>query len=213
MNQLIKAATLRSSNEVPTASMNEVVMRKEELLNVLIENKAKHDAIYDAAVAGYWETAQEKLQEKRRQLSLALEEFGQDVETQFKRLENKVEKKEILPYSIQVRGLQWATNLDLIFPENHTKDYERAIRMMQASIYNEVRLSEQEFDSYVLNNWEWKEKFLASNSYYVDNIRGKKGVLGLAGPAGPIGSGHNEIYATARTAALNTLQLSGCASF
>lgn len=194
------------------ASMNEVVMKKENLIKVLVENKAKHDAIYDAAVAGYWETAKDRLNEKKDSFANAILTFQADIAAQIQRLDEKIEKKEILPYSIETKPLQWIPNLGLVFPESHSKDYERAIKMMESSIYSDVRLSEQEFDSYVLNNWEWKEKFLLSNSYYVDTLRGKKGVQGVAGACGPQGA-HGDLYATARTAALNTIQVSGCASF
>jgi hypothetical protein len=209
MNQLL--GTINPNEKI--ASMNEVVMKKEELLKVLIENKAKHDTIYDAAVVGYWDAAKDRLTQKRKELSTALKEFGEDVDTQFSRLSKKIEAKEVLPYSIAVRGLQWATNLDLVFPENHTKDYERAIRMMQASIYDEVRLSEQEFDSYVLNNWDWKEKFIASNTFYVNNFRtkGLKLTTGFAGPQGATGPAGLAGYANAREEAIGSLAVSGCA--
>lgn len=153
--------------EPPKASVHEVVMKKEELLNALLENKAKHDEVYAAAVAGYWDTAKEVLEKKRKELTEAVGNYTQDVQTQISRLETKVVEKEVLPNYLSVKALQFVVRLDLNYPEDHTKDYERAIRMMQASIYDNVKLSAEDFSRYVLNDWEWRESFVTSNAGYV----------------------------------------------
>lgn len=209
INQL--TAAIRSSDTPPVASMHEVVMKKEELLKALIENKAKHDAIFEAAVAGYWDTAKEAIATKRNELSIAIKEFTEDVEIQFGRTEKKIDAKEILPTALAVKSLQWNSYLNLVYPENHTKDYERAIRMMSASIYDEVRLSEQEFDQYVLNNWEWKNKFITSNSFYVDKAKGLQYVTttGCYLPNTEYGNAYDAI----KLRSASNVLLSGCAIF
>jgi hypothetical protein len=151
------------------ASMSEVVMKKDELIKALIENKAKHDALFEASVIGYWETAKAQLKEKQKELTVALSEFKEDAETQINRTFNKAENKQPLPNRLEIKGFAWSSSLSLAYPENHTKDYERAIRMMHASIYDEVKLSEHEFDQFVLNNWEWKARFVTSNANYLSN--------------------------------------------
>jgi hypothetical protein len=196
--------------------MHEVVMKKDELLKALVENKAKHDTIFDAAVAGYWELAKEKIDEKRKQLNEAITIFHEDVSTDLKRIEAKVQAKETVPHAINSKGLDFSFSLNLAYPENHTKDYERAIRMMGASIYDEVRLSEQEFDQYVLNNWEWKGKFTASNLGYVNKARtlrpfrdyDEKDVINFAAY-----SGYTPAYVSARNDYQATVMASGMASF
>jgi hypothetical protein len=181
------------------ASMDEVVMKKSELISRLVENKARHDALFDLAVSGYWDTAKDKLQEKRAKLDDAIVNLKEDASIQFGRLEKRLEKKETLPGHMTVVGLKWDTVLGLVYPENHTKDYERAIRMMEASIFSEVRLSQQEFDCYVLNNWEWRERFLASNSTYVDNFRNKAAYTISTGHyQNNVGSQYDSLYANAR---------------
>lgn len=183
---------MAEQQEKQFANMSEVVMKKDELIKALVENKAKHDALFDAAVAGYWTTAKAQLDEKRKQLYTALDEFQEDAETQLDRVVQKVDAKEILPQSINVKGFTWSSYLSLAYPANHTTDYERAIRMMSASVYDEVKLSVNEFDRYVMNNWEWKNQFVASNSLYITTgvyyPRGNPSGFSFSGCAGPVGA-------------------------
>lgn len=50
-----------------------------------------------------------------------------------------------------------------IEPMNQTKDYDRAIRMIEMSVDDTVELSEDDFNSYVLDDWSWKERFTVNN--------------------------------------------------
>lgn len=56
--------------------------------------------------------------------------------------------------------------VSLPMPEDHTKDYDRAIGMIEMSVDEEITLSEADFASYVQDDWRWKQQFLASNSTY-----------------------------------------------
>jgi len=51
-------------------------------------------------------------------------------------------------------------------PVDQTKDYERAIGMLQMSLDEVVELSERDYQCYVLDDWSWKNQFLASNALY-----------------------------------------------
>jgi hypothetical protein len=53
-------------------------------------------------------------------------------------------------------------------PEEHTKDYDRAIKMLEMSVDDEILIDEQSFQSYIMDDWHWKRQFLASNSHYSD---------------------------------------------
>jgi hypothetical protein len=191
------------------ASMHEVVMKKDELLKSLVENKARHDALFDAAVLGYWGAAKQQLDDKRTQLSIALKEFDEDAQIKFGRFEKKIEAKETLPSYIDVKGFNWSATLSLTYPENHTKDYERAIRKMEASVYDEVKLTDAEFNQYVLNDWSWRNQFIASNSLFI-----MSGATFYPRNANPSGYVHNSttgvFYANARNDTLNYITASGC---
>jgi hypothetical protein len=154
------------------ADMNTVVMKKEELLKKLFENKAKHDAVYAAAVDGYWNVAKDNVEKKKKSFYDQVASIGEAVEFEFTRVLKKIESKEELPSSLQINQIILNTNLGLKYPDNHSEDYERAITMMEASIFDTVNLSVREFDSYVRGRWEWHSSFIAQNAVYLTAYSG-----------------------------------------
>src|SRR5271155_712033 len=54
----------------------------------------------------------------------------------------------------------------LIQPSDQTKDYDRVIGMLELDTETHILLSEQDYRSYVLDDWNWKGTFLTSNSTY-----------------------------------------------
>ncbi len=215
--QILETSTIKQ--EPPKATTHEVVMRKSELIEILIGNKARHDAAFDASIQGYWSLAQEKLEEKRKSLKGAVKDLEKEISFRLDQAKEKINNKETLPNQISYSSFTWNSQLGLIYPENHSNDYERVIRMMQASVYDEVRLTEQEFDTYVLNNWEWKKNFIANNSAYVNKSISSKdfigfmnsqGVNGPKGDQGPIGEAS---YAKSRTSYVQDLSSNGLSNF
>lgn len=53
-------------------------------------------------------------------------------------------------------------------PEDHTKDYNRIIRMVEMSVENVLELTAQEFQQYVMDDWSWKAAWSSSNVAYVN---------------------------------------------
>lgn len=62
------------------------------------------------------------------------------------------------------RMQQVAVYMDV--PVNHTKDYDRVIKMVEMSVPDEVQLTGRDFASYVMDDWTWKQQFLTTNSTY-----------------------------------------------
>jgi hypothetical protein len=54
-------------------------------------------------------------------------------------------------------------------PEDHTKDYDRVLKMIDMSVDNEIELDQNDFSRYVLDEWEWKEMWAVSNSKYLSS--------------------------------------------
>jgi hypothetical protein len=50
--------------------------------------------------------------------------------------------------------------------EDHTKDYDRVIGMLEMSLDTEVELDEHDYSQYIMDDWAWKRQFLTSNSSY-----------------------------------------------
>lgn len=57
-------------------------------------------------------------------------------------------------------------SMHLPAPQDHTRDYERAIAMLEMDINDEVELTLGEFSQYVMDDWAWQREFLTSNSGY-----------------------------------------------
>ena len=54
----------------------------------------------------------------------------------------------------------------LVEPEDHTKDYDRIIRMTEMEVSDTMELSESEFSSYVMDEWSWRQSFTTSTANY-----------------------------------------------
>ena len=63
-------------------------------------------------------------------------------------------------------GIRRSMIISIPAPVDQTKEYDRAIAMMKMSVDNEVMLSERDFQCYVLDDWDWKQKFLTASSVY-----------------------------------------------
>ena len=51
-------------------------------------------------------------------------------------------------------------------PVDQTKDYDRAIRMVEMHVDDTIELDERRFANYVLDDWDWTEQFTTTNSMY-----------------------------------------------
>jgi hypothetical protein len=63
-------------------------------------------------------------------------------------------------------GIRRSMLISIPAPVDQTKDYDRAIGMLKMSIEEEVMLTERDYQCYVLDDWEWKQKFLLSSRPY-----------------------------------------------
>ena len=58
-------------------------------------------------------------------------------------------------------------SLPLPIPEEHTKDFDRAIRMLEWDINDTITLEEHQFQEYVMNQWGWAQTFASNTSSYL----------------------------------------------
>lgn len=63
-------------------------------------------------------------------------------------------------------GKDFRLHVGLAVPQDHTKDYDRIIRMLEMSIADEVKITEQEFTQYVQDEWGWKRDFIGTSNNY-----------------------------------------------
>lgn len=63
-------------------------------------------------------------------------------------------------------GIRRSIVISIPAPIDQTREYDRAIAMMKMSVEAEVLLTELDFRCYVLDDWDWKQKFLTSSRAY-----------------------------------------------
>lgn len=71
-------------------------------------------------------------------------------------------------------GRRYRLRIDLIQPMDQTKEYDRAIGMLEMATDETIDLSEIDYACYVQDEWSWKNQFTASNSRYVPELRGQE---------------------------------------
>jgi hypothetical protein len=57
-------------------------------------------------------------------------------------------------------------------PTSYEDSYKRAIRMLELSIEDVIEVEEDVFNQLVLDEWNWKHQFIASNTMYKSGIGG-----------------------------------------
>jgi hypothetical protein len=57
-------------------------------------------------------------------------------------------------------------------PVDHTSDYNRVTAMLEMSAEDIVQLSADQFDQYVLDNWNWRKFALETNQYLAASAPG-----------------------------------------
>lgn len=153
-------------------SLYEVKVEREKVLEIVKENKLKHDDILNDAVEGYWIKAEESVKENEKK---ELESINK---RHLKRLkELRKERKE----SIRILKSNTKEDLENIkirnkskgfhywkekYPENHGDDYIGTIKRLELCTDNVIELNAQEFDSYIRNKWDWKDSFINTNKGY-----------------------------------------------
>jgi len=67
------------------------------------------------------------------------------------------------------RNMVHATYLPL--PEDHTRDYDRILRMIDLHVHEEIDISQDDFAKYVMDDWEWRRAFLGTSANYSAKAR------------------------------------------
>ena len=70
------------------------------------------------------------------------------------------------------RGRKVKRAISLPEPEDHTRDYDRVISMLEMSVDPVIELDEEDFERYVMDQWEWNASFQRSTAAYAaQNVR------------------------------------------
>lgn len=116
--------------------MHAVKVNRKELLKIVSENKEKHIADFTESVEDY-KAAVIKLAEANLELATS-----GDLD--------KIARCKPMPSK----------------PVSYESNYTRAIRMLELSVEKEIDVEEDVFNQLVLDEWSWKNAFVASASLY-----------------------------------------------
>jgi hypothetical protein len=56
--------------------------------------------------------------------------------------------------------------VNLPYPVDHTEDYDRVVEQLEWSLDDTLELNEQEFNTYVRDQWGWKQAFQETHTMY-----------------------------------------------
>jgi hypothetical protein len=116
----------------------DLVIKREQLISILKDNRKDHHEKFVKAVAIYKEKAVEVLK---------------------RNIDNISSGKKLRVYFV------------LPVPEEHLKDYDRAIRSLELDARDEIKLTEQDARNYVDDFWGWSQSYLSNTTAYLDTKR------------------------------------------
>jgi hypothetical protein len=76
-------------------------------------------------------------------------------------------------YSDARQGKEYATQIGLPKPEDHTGEYDQVVTMLEMSQDQELELSARDFARFVMDHWGWQSQFLTITSSYSNAARAK----------------------------------------
>ena len=77
----------------------------------------------------------------------------------------------IVELNLAINRLKTGENIELRFdydkpPQDHTADYDAALKMMEMSVDEVIEVAEHEFRQLVLDDWEWQKTWKIMNLKY-----------------------------------------------
>lgn len=129
-----------------------------DLLITVKRNKENHIATYNETVENYQKYAQHKLDEEYTKAQQKLKEAYSRAKNEIVNFDPKTAKDTIVfcePISFTLDA-----------PRTHENEYEQAIQMLEWEKRPNIELTAGEFRNFVMDEWDWKQKFLVDNQFY-----------------------------------------------
>lgn len=117
-------------------------MKVSELLVILKKNLKEHQETFETA----W-----------KQFLIDYDEEAEKLKEEIKSLEPGASPK---------------FQINLLLPENHSRDYERAITMLEMHQDDTIPLNEDEVTKYVMNDWRWSRDWASNTRSYSQKFGG-----------------------------------------
>lgn len=193
-------------------SLSNIKVSRGKALDIVRENKEKHDQLLKEAIEGYWIEADQLLKKHEKDSLALIEKLHRETlkslrktrKENIKNLKNQVKKELDLVSKREKTGY---TIMHKSFPADHGDDYMGTIRRLELCIDPDIELNTNEFDAYIRNKWQWREQFLATNLNYAKTLYSSE-VGGLYGE-GRYGYAISASYATGSIASSSYSSLFG----
>ena len=130
-------------------ALKTVKVKRERLKTTLAENKEKHQREFEEAMTGY-HARRESLASDLVNAAAAFAENPKDRD-----LETNLQQA--------YHALSGQTR-----PSNYSKEYQRAIQLADWEVADEIELSINDFNCYVLDEWDWTRGF--KHLYEVNSV-------------------------------------------
>ena len=94
----------------------------------------------------------------------------------------KIEMVEVLEKALKEakEGKMEFLSIGLAQPQNHRKEYDQVIDMMEMSVDEVINLDSHSFQCYVKDQWNWSSNVTALNSVYATKAMGARVAAGSA---------------------------------
>lgn len=118
---------------------------RKQIIEKVKENREKHIEAFKESMRGY---------------HIEIQEQCEKAIAQFEKVAKKAEKGK----TVEHKDMSYYIGASK--PESHQAEYDRAIAMFEMARSDLITLNEESFARYVRDEWDWKDDFIASNSYY-----------------------------------------------
>jgi hypothetical protein len=122
-------------------------------IEALIKNKRKSKMVFK--VAELKVVIHMNRQKHREIFELALKGYHAEMLKQLERWTDEIR-----------RGKVHKQYVSLPIPQDHTKEYDKVLKMLEMTVDKTIEMSESDFAQYVMDDWAWKREFAATASNY-----------------------------------------------
>lgn len=149
--------------------MKQVTALKSELKVALADNRKKHEADFEVAHLIWRDDEIDRLEAQIKETTKYHKEQIKGLKARIETLKDDEASKSSGGYGE---------------PDNHLRDYDAAIKMLEMSVDSELEIDNSTFQNLVMDRWDWSEDFQAVTMSYMSGPKGPSRAEGRQGPAG-----------------------------
>lgn len=140
--------------------MHTTQIERQKLIQIVTENRSKHDAAFEEAWAGYLIEIRERVEK----LAANTRDFANYVDTELL-------KEETFDIPELLKKLYACKVEPVVAPINQKKSYDMILRKLELDTRETIELDDEEFKQYVLDEWDWTNQFVAASMMYSNKLR------------------------------------------